>query len=74
MAKLKIAIDNDIDYLVLTAEARAFGYSAEAQVKVKISGSNGAVSTLPAPDIVDQPSQVHHEEIHDEPDFDGDDD
>ncbi len=63
MAKLKISIDNDIDFLVLSAEATAFGYSAEVQVKVKRAGQSGAVSTLPAPDVFDlQPDQ--HEEIH----------
>ncbi|WP_166418972.1 hypothetical protein [Cochlodiniinecator piscidefendens] len=63
MAKLKIAIDNDIDYLVLSAEAAAFGYSAEVKLKVKRTGTTGAVSTLPAPDVFDLPSD-QHEEIH----------
>lgn len=69
MAKLKISIDNDIDFLVLCAEATAFGFSTEVQVKVKRAGQNGAVSTLPAPDIFDLQSD-QHEEIH--ADFDND--
>jgi len=63
MAKLKIAIDNDIDYLLFNAEAAAFGYSAEVTLKLKKTGTTGAVSTLPAPDVFDLPSD-QHEEIH----------
>ena len=73
MAKMKITIDSDIDYVIFTAEARALGYSAEARVKLKRTARSGAVSALSAPDVIDQPSQVQHEEIHDEPEFDGND-
>ena len=63
MAKLKLSIDNDIDFLVLSAEAQAFGYSAEVRVKVKRASQGGVVSTLPAPDVFDLPPD-QCEEIH----------
>lgn len=66
MAKLKLSIDNDIEFLVLKAEAEAFGYSSEFQVKVRRSGSNDAVSTLPTPNVLDLPQDDQHEEIHPE--------
>lgn len=65
MAKLKIAIDNDIEFLVVTAEARAFGYSAEVQVKVKRARSGEVVSTLPAPDVFDLSPDQHEEVLAD---------
>ena len=62
MAKLKLSIDNDIEFLVLKAEAEALGYSTEVQVKVKRAGSSDAVSTLPTPDALDLPHDEHEEE------------
>lgn len=68
MAKLTIAIDNDICFLVLSASASALGYSAEVKLKVKRTGTTGAVSTPPEPEVFDLPSD-QSEENHDDRNF-----
>lgn len=63
MARLKIAIDNDIDFLVFNAEAAAFGYSAKVELKMKKTGTSDVRPTLPGADVFDLSSD-QHEIVH----------
>lgn len=58
MAKLKISIDNDTDFLVFGATVAALGYSTEMQLRVKRSRKSRLVSAQ-THDVLDhQPGSI----------------
>ena len=71
MAKFKLSIDTDIVFVILSAEAMKGNYAVSLQAGVKRSRQSGVTSTLPAPDVLDLPSD-QHEEIQSDPEGDPD--
>lgn len=61
MPKLKLYIDNDINFFVFRAEMSAFGCFAEVGTKFKKTGTNDVISTPSPTDISELPLDQHEE-------------
>lgn len=72
MAKLKIAIDNDIAFAIFSAELTTSKCAVEFQAGWKKPRQGGGASALPAPDVYDLASD-QHTEVGFDPDAEGDD-
>ncbi|MEP2627450.1 MAG: hypothetical protein ABJP66_06610 [Hyphomicrobiales bacterium] len=62
MAKIRLTMDNDNDYILIEAEVGAFGWGAELKFRVVNHRARRGQSQLPAPDVLDL-SEDEYEEV-----------
>jgi len=64
MAKLKLFMDNDNDFLLVGADISVLGWDVELKFRIVQQKSCRGRSQLPAPDILDLTENDYEEVVH----------